>query len=427
MGVVVQEVGRTQSRLSWQTDMPINPASVTKLLTTAAALDLLGPAWTWMTPIWLDGRLSADGVLDGNLVIKGSGDPKLTVERTWLMLRRARQLGLREIRGDIVLDRSNFNEPARDPAEFDGEPLRPYNVAADALLLAQKSVLLTFTPDPARGVAIIAMEPPLQGVAVDATVPLAKIPCNDWRTGLGADVSDPARLRFTGRFSQACAERVWPMAWPDARGFDERMLRALWSELGGRISGSVREGSAPSTTSSYEWPSPPLADVVRDINKYSNNTMAQQLFLTLGLRFGGTGTPDAARQVILRWLQDRLGPDIIAGLVLDNGSGLSRQTRLSAALIARVLQWAWASPIMPELLSSLPVAGVDGTARKSRAASGLAHLKTGSLRDVAAIAGVVLAESGKRYVVVATVAHRNASQATPALDALVQWTAHDRP
>jgi D-alanyl-D-alanine carboxypeptidase/D-alanyl-D-alanine-endopeptidase (penicillin-binding protein 4) len=217
------------------------------------------------------------------------------------------------------------------------------------------------------------------------------------------------------------------MAWPDARGFNERMLRALWSELGGRISGSVREGSAPSTTPSYEWPSPPLADVVRDINKYSNNTMAQQLFLTLGLRFGGAGTPDAARQVILRWLEDRLGPDSTAGMVLDNGSGLSRQTRLSAALVARVLQWAWASPIMPELLSSLPVAGVDGTARKSRAASGLAHLKTGSLRDVAAIAGVVLAESGKRYVVVATVAHRDAAKAKPALDALVQWTAHDRP
>ena len=112
---IVQEVGSARPRLAWQPDQPVNPASLMKLLTTFAALELLGPAWTWTTPVWLQGTLR-DGVLDGNLVIKGSGDPKLVLERMWLLLRRVQQLGVREIRGDIVLDRSAFVVPERAPA-----------------------------------------------------------------------------------------------------------------------------------------------------------------------------------------------------------------------------------------------------------------------------------------------------------------------
>ena len=96
--------------------------------------------------MWLQGRIE-DGVLHGDLVIKGSGDPKLVLERMWLLLRRVQQLGVREIRGDIVLDRSALLGARASPADFDGEPLRPYNVQPDALLLNYKSVLLTFTPD----------------------------------------------------------------------------------------------------------------------------------------------------------------------------------------------------------------------------------------------------------------------------------------
>ena len=99
--------------------------------------------------MWLHGTVN-DGVLEGNLVIKGGGDPKLVPERLWLLMRRVQQLGVREIHGDIVLDRSAFSVPEQNPAEFDGEPLRPYNVRADALLLGYRSVLIGFTPDAAR-------------------------------------------------------------------------------------------------------------------------------------------------------------------------------------------------------------------------------------------------------------------------------------
>ena len=419
--VQVQEAGSTRTRLAWHADVPVNPASLTKLLTPYAALDLLGPAWTWTTPVWLQGNVGADGVLDGNLVIKGSGDPKLVPERLWLLLRRVQALGVREIRGDIVLDRSAFTVPEQNPAEFDGEPLRPYNVRPDALLLAYRSVLLSFTPDAARGLALVGLEPALAGVRSEASVPLSAGACNDWRAELKADFSDPLRLRLAGSFPAACGEKTWPLAYAEPKRYDERLLAGLWRELGGRLGGSVRDGLAPTTRPSFELSSPPLGEVVREINKFSNNVMAQQLFLTLGLVRGAGGTPEAAREVLRRWLVERFGR-AADGVTIDNGSGLSRETRLSAALLARTLQAAWASPVMPELMASLPVSGTDGTLLRSRAAPGRAHLKTGSLRDVVGIAGYVLDDSGRRHVIVAIINHPNANAARGALDALVQWT-----
>ena len=422
---VVQEVGSTRTRLAWQPDQPVNPASLMKLLTTFSALELLGPAWSWNTPVWLQGTVK-DGVLDGNLVIKGSGDPKFVLERAWLLLKRVQQAGVREIRGDIVLDRSSFSVPDQNPADFDGEPLRPYNVRPDALLMNYKALTFTFTPDPARGVANIGVDLPLAGVRFDSSVPLTSGPCEDWRGALRPDFSDPTRARFTGSLPTACGEKTWALAYADPKSYNERALLGLWGDMGGKLLGLVRDGVAPSTRPSFELASPSLADVVRDINKFSNNVMAQQLFLTLALVQRGSGSPELAREVLRQWASERFG-SAGASLVIDNGSGLSRDSRASAQLLARLLQAAWASPVMPELMSSLPVSGIDGTLRRSRATLGRAHLKTGSLRDVNGVAGYVLANSGRRYVVVAIVNHANAGGARPAFDALLQWSANDAP
>ena len=420
---VVQEVGANRPRLALQADRPVNPASLMKLLTTFSALELLGPAWSWTTPVWLQGAVK-DGVLDGNLVVKGSGDPKLVLERIWLLLRRVQQLGVREIRGDIVLDRSAFVVPEQAAGDFDGEPNRPYNVSADALLLNYKSLVLTIVPDASRGIALIAADPPLAGVRIDATVPLVAGPCEDWRAALRPELSDPSRVRFAGSFALACSEKLWPLAFADPKSYNERALAGLWQSMGGRLLGTVHDGAAPDTVPSFVLSSPTLAEVVRDINKFSNNVMAQQLFLTLGLTQRGSGTPELAREVLRQWSDARLGSAAV-GLVVDNGSGLSREGRVSAQLLARLLQVAWGSPVIPELMSSLPVSGVDGTLKRSRATLGRAHLKTGSLRDVNGVAGYVLGNSGRRYVVVAIVNHANANAARPAFDALLQWAAND--
>ena len=422
---MVQEVGSTRTRLAWQAEQPVNPASLMKLLTTFAAFEMLGPAWSWSTPVWLQGSVK-DGVLDGNLVVKGSGDPKFVLERLWLLLKRVQQAGVSEIRGDIVLDRSGFNVPDQNPADFDGEPLRPYNVRPDALLLNYKTLTFTITPDPARGVATIGVDLPLAGVRVDPSVPLVAGPCDDWRGALKPDFSDPTRARFTGALPAACGEKTWSLAYADPKSYNERALLGLWGEMGGKLLGKVRDGVAPTTRPSFELASPSLAEVVRDTNKFSNNVMAQQLFLTLALVQRGSGTPELARELMRQWAAERFG-SAGASLVIDNGSGLSRDSRASAQLLARLLQAAWASPVMPELMSSLPVSGIDGTLRRSRATLGRAHLKTGSLRDVNGVAGYVLSSSGRRYVVVAIVNHANAGGAWPALDALVQWAANDAP
>ena len=218
--------------------------------------------------------------------IKGNGDPKLVLERIWLLMRRVQQAGVREIRGDIVLDRSGFMVPEQSPADFDGEPLRPYNVRSDALLLNYRSVLLTITPDPARGTAQVSADPPLDGVAIDSALPLAGGPCEDWRGGLKAEFADPSRIRFAGPFPAACGEKVWAIAYAEPGSYNQRALGGMWREMGGRLGGKVRDGAAPSSPPSFEIVSPTLPEVIRDINKFSNNVMAQQLFLTPGLATG---------------------------------------------------------------------------------------------------------------------------------------------
>jgi D-alanyl-D-alanine carboxypeptidase/D-alanyl-D-alanine-endopeptidase (penicillin-binding protein 4) len=428
--VVVEEVGDTQPLLALNATAALNPASLAKLLTTVAALDRLGPAFRWQTPVWLLGPVR-DGVLDGPLVIRGSGDPSLVLERVWLLLRRVQQAGVREIRGDIVLDRGAFVPPDGHPADFDNEPLRPYNVRPDALLLNYKSVEYTFTPEPAAGVARVGVTPALAGASVDATVPLTAAPCGDWRAALKGSFGDDGRVHFAGAYPVGCGERPWPVADPRPDTYNARLLEGLWREMGGRLGGRVRDGSAPTDRApSFVVESPDLAEVVRDINKYSNNTMAQQLFLTLASAAAPGGsdpaTPERARAVLRAWADERLGHDA-ESLVIDNGSGLSRGTRMPALALARLLQLAWAAPSMPELMASLPVSGLDGTLRRARMTPGRAHLKTGSLRDVAGVAGYVLSDSGRRYVVVALVNHPNAQAARPAIDALVQWTMADGP
>jgi D-alanyl-D-alanine carboxypeptidase/D-alanyl-D-alanine-endopeptidase (penicillin-binding protein 4) len=440
--LVVDVQGGKPPRVSHRADVAMNPASVMKLVNTYAALDLLGPAYSWRTPVHLDGTLR-DGVLMGNLHIQGQGDPTLVAERLWLLMRRIRGLGIDRIAGDIVLDRGAFALAPIDPGGFDGEPLRPYNAAPDALLLNYKSVVMTFVVDRPNNLARIHVNPPLAGVSIPASVPLSGGDCGDYRGGLRADFSDASRIRFAGSYPAACQERVWPIAFPDPAGYAGRAVAGMWHEVGGQLGGVVRDGTVPTSAGApvFEVGSPTLAEVIRDINKYSNNVMAQQLFLSLSLpatrmngqsamagagqsAVAGAASFEVSREVVRLWWRERFGD--LEPPILDNGSGLSRSARVSAQALARMLQAAWQSPQMPELMSSLPIAGVDGTMRRNRSrAAGSAHLKTGSLRDVVAIAGYVHASSGRRYVLVAMANHGNAGASRAAFDALLDWTIRD--
>ena len=445
-------------RLMHRAQVPMNPASVMKLTTTFAALDLLGPTYAWSTPVYVEGAVQ-NGTLNGNVYIKGNGDPNLVLEKLWLLLRRLQGIGIRNIAGDIVLDRSAFDVPDADPANFDGEPLRPYNAAPDALLINYKAVVMTFTPDRNGTVAQVQFDPPLAGVQMQASVPLSNADCGDYRGALKADFSDANRIRFGGSYAANCGEKVWPVAYADPRSYSVRAVQGLWLEMGGKLTGSVRFGNVPAALlagkPTLEMTSAPLAEIIRDINKYSNNVMAQQVFLTLG-RVVPPGTQSAngeataneaqvatatdsgnsgalsagsfvaSRAVLQRWWKERISADELP--VWENGSGLSRQERISAQGLGRLLQIAWRSPYMSELMSSLPITGVDGTLKRFKSkAVGNAHLKTGTLSNALARAGYVDGASGKRYVLVAMINHANANTeaARAVMETLVDWVARD--
>ncbi len=403
-------------------DRAMNPASTMKLVTTYAALELLGPAFTWKTLAATTAPQNGS-TLDGDLVLRGAGDPKFVVESFWLLLRQLRARGIRTVRGDLVLDRSLFEPVAYDAAAFDNEPFRPYNVAPDALLVNFKAITLRFMPDEARHEVRLSVEPPLADFNIAAPA-WADGPCGDWKGRLGADLGRSDRIVFAGAFPGACGEQTWNVAVLDHRAYTVAVFKALWTELGGTWTGAVRDGVMPVDARVLaERESPALAETVRDINKYSNNVMARELFLSLAAEV--TRQP-ANIERAQRTVKGFYGGKGIAmpELVIENGSGLSRRERISAGSMGRLLQAAWSSPVMPEFVSSLPLVGFDGTMRRRlnlRTVAGQAHVKTGTLSDVRAVAGYVLSASGRRYAVVMFVNHANAGAAQPAQDALLQW------
>ena len=420
VGVAVIPLSGTGLILGVNETQPMNPASTMKLVTTLAGLELLGPQYQWRTDALTAAPLR-NGVLEGDLWLRGSGDPQLVIENLWLLVQRLRGVGLREIRGNLMLDRTAFEPAPHDPGAFDGEALRPYNAGPDALLLNYKAVSFYFVADHEAKQARVYALPALSGMLVPATVRGVEGPCNDWRARLGGDFADVRRPMFRGVFPLSCGEKVWHVSAWGTTQYAEAIFRGLWESSGGVWRGQVQEGVVPTDARRLaQHESKPLAEVIRDINKYSNNVMARQLFLTLGAE--STRRPansERAQRAVGDWLATK-GLDR-REFVLENGAGLSRVERITPAGLARLLQGAFATPLMPEFVSSLPIVGVDGTMRRRTGAAGSAHIKTGLLADTRAIAGYVLAASGRRYVVVALINHPNAGAGQPALDALLNW------
>lgn len=406
-------------------DQPVNPASTMKLVTTYAALELLGPTYHWRTGLYSDGAVR-DGVLQGNLYFRGGGDPKLTMERLWLLLRDLRNAGVREVQGDLVLERNFFRAPGPTPFDDDGgDASKPYLVEPDPLMVNLKTVRLIVRGE-VRG-AVVQVEPPIPYIAVDN-----RIRVTPPATCQGSAVSYSAQpqadgsvvLQAGGQIAQGCsAERY--MALLDHPSFTAGTIRALWGELGGSILGQNRLGAAPAGARRLaETSSPDVVEVIRDINKFSNNTMARQLFLSIGAAHRLPSDADdaaAAGRVIDEWLTRKgiRAPH----LVLENGSGLSRNERISAREMAALLHAAWNSPYAAEFIASLPLAALDGTLRKrlrNTPLAGQAHLKTGTLNNVRALAGFSRDAQGHTWAVVAILNHPRSDGASAVLDQLLQ-------
>jgi len=432
----------------WQAERPMQPASSLKLLTSIVALDRLGPNHRGYTELRSAAAMRGD-LLQGDLVLRGGADPELGVPQFWAMLAELRAQGVREIAGDLVVDRTLFRPARMDLGvpPFDETPEFSYNVIPDALQLA--GALLRIDIDSAGGTLRAFTVPALPGVTVTSRMTLTERRCRDWD-----DDWQPARLErrgdalaieLRGGFPRGDAMREATAGTAagaagaadgapgcrvqaelqliDRQELTERLFRALWSELGGRFSGRVREGAAPPATRLLvRREARPWGEVLRHMNKRSDNAEARLLYLSLGLAAMAAepeaSTAELAARAVRGWLAEH---DIDAtGLVLDNGSGLSRSERIAPLTLARALAVSWSGPRAADLQMSLPVLGEEAALGLGTSpAAGWARMKSGTLRDVVALAGYARDRAGRPWVLAMMINHPQAQRARGALYAMV--------
>lgn len=431
VGVYVAGVRAKKPVVAFNANTAMNPASVMKMVTTYAGLDILGPAYTWKTELYANGEIAGE-VLNGDLIIKGYGDSSLNLEKFWLLLYQLRQTGIRVISGNILLDFSRFRLKKGDPGAFDGQPYRAYNILPDALMVNYKTTVLNIKPEAEQKHVQIMASPIPESLQIINNLKLTRGYCGDWRRNLKISVNtNPRRtpatsIALNGQYSTRCGEKNYPLGLHDNITYIGDLFRQLWMQQNGILMGDVIAGEAPDNTEPLlTYRSPPLAEVIRGINKYSNNISARLLYLTMGaaqdFKFSPATEANAAA-AIKQWLrtQDLHFPEF----KIENGSGLSRTARITPRNMGHLLRAAFKSPVMPEFISSLPISAVDGTMLKRlrrTAVKGMAHIKTGTLRAVKSMAGYVLDKHGRRKVVVFFIAHPNAGRGGAAMDELLQW------
>ncbi|MGM0769178.1 MAG: D-alanyl-D-alanine carboxypeptidase/D-alanyl-D-alanine endopeptidase [Pseudomonadota bacterium] len=415
-------------------DALMSPGSIMKLVTTYAALEILGPTHHWNTDFYTDGALSGN-TLEGDFYVKFGGDPKLTLERLWTTLRELRGMGVTTIDGDLVLDGGYF-EMAGGLPRFDDNgdnPHAPFLVEPSAFLTNLNLLHFQVRADE-RGTQAWSA-PALADVVIDNRVTaVAEGPCPSrrrftWEPVFHAD--QRVTVRVTGELPQGCRTTAYLSLLPHEQ-YSASLIRSLLSEMGITVTGDNLTGQTPEEARlMLRTTSPDLVSMVRDINKWSSNVMARQLLLTLGAEHRLDNEEDdraTGIRVIYDWLENK-GVNT-AGMVIDNGAGLTRHGRITARQGAQILQHAWNSPFSADLMASMPLIAMDGTmARRLRNAGmdGLGRIKTGYLENVRSIAGFTRDESNTTWAVVGMVNTDPAWNGQAVLDRILYSLHHQPP
>ena len=416
IGIIVWDTADNAPSISINPERSFNPASTMKLLTSYAALNLLNPAYTWNTDISTDGTLN-NGILDGNLYLKGHGDPSLTIERFWMLTHQLRLRGIQHIRGDLIIDQSDFQLSPRP--QFDDHPNRAYNAEPAALMVNFNSSEIRLTPGMQNLTA--QAEPLPANTQLINRISLTDEPCGEWRDAIHTDWQASTRqLTLSGTYASRCGEKTFALNLGNASALVAGLFQQLWQAEGGTLTGTWRVASTPVNAQLLiRYTSPPLTQVIYDINKYSNNVMARSVFLNLAT--APNNTTESASNNVKTWLkQTQLD---FPELILENGAGLSRLERINPYHMAQLLLHAYRSPHYAELASSLPIVGLDGTMKKRLKDSGMtgrAHIKTGTLDGIKTMAGYVHAANGHTYIVVFFINDEHAQIGGAAQDILLQ-------
>lgn len=420
-GIIIHRVGDRDPMLSHRPAEYINPASLTKLPLTFAAFDLLGPEHRWQTSFAHNGKIR-NGVLHGDLILIGGGDPQLTAERFWLQVHDLRARGINKITGDLIIDDSYFTLPPHDPAAFDGAALKPYNAGGGALAVNFNAHRVILSPQANRVHAYV--EPPNDNFVIDNKLKFGKTRCRNWRGRIAERYrgdENKITLSLSGRYARRCGEQEFYVSTLSHAANVAGVFGALWQKLGGEWGGNWQVGKAPKKAVLIaEHSSPPLSSIAAAMNKFSNNVIARNLFLSLPAASAKPPyTPETARAVFGEWMRAQ---GVVGEFYVDNGSGLSRDGRMSSLQIAMLLANISAHPFRAEIVASLPILGIDGTLKKRlrKSAPARGHLKTGSLRGVKNIAGFLRDENGQDIIFVCMM-EKAGSRAKRFQDAMIQW------
>lgn len=402
----------------------VNPASVAKVFTTGFALQTLQSTYRFKTGFHASAE-PVDGVLNGPLYIKGSGDPAFLTADLWMSLRQLRTKGVNVIRGPVVLDDSAFTEqmPNLGPGEddsFDDAPHRAYHAQPDALLMNFGAMSIDLKINE-NTVLVIPEEAP-RGWAFVSEITLAGGGCGAWKNGLSIDFAKSGQnvvVTVKGNYPRRCGQSRLPIRVSVQDWLWESWVKEIWQQLGGEFAGSqggqVIKGTTPiDTIVLYTHYGKPLGDLIKQINKWSSNVMARHLELAVA------GTPQAFNQQMISWLKAQ--GISTQGWFFENGSGLSRDTRIDAKGLAEYLRYMAARSDFPDFLASFPRAGADGTLhRRVNNVDGFAYLKTGSLNGVRALGGYLRDREGQLWAVGVLVKSSRAYDSWPSMEGLLEF------
>ncbi|MCK6526716.1 D-alanyl-D-alanine carboxypeptidase/D-alanyl-D-alanine-endopeptidase [Myxococcota bacterium] len=405
LGMMVADLDTGEVLYALDPDRSMNPASCLKLVTAAAALEALGPAFRFKTEFLRrpDAEV-ADGVLKGDLYVRGSGDPEMVYERLWKAAVDVRSRGVEQVAGNLVLDDSAFDD-VREIAGWeldDGDSSESaYNAPISALSANFNAIGVVVAPGGGPGeLAHVALETPTRYARILNQAITGRPRTTRTIEIVRRPVAGGVELVVKGSMPAGAPPKVFYRPVVDPTEFFGALFVEFFRQLGGRVEGRVKRGRAPDDAVPVHvaW-SPPLSVLVADMDKFSNNFIAEHLVKAMGVQLqGAPGTTEKGLAMSRRVLE-------AAGVAWEdvrvtNGSGLSRQNRISAAQLCRVIRWAAGRfRTAPEFLSSLAISGVDGTLHSRMGGElleGRIRGKTGTVNGVASLAGVQEVPGGRR-------------------------------